>query len=521
MLTEYHNFQEDINDSISKNSMIKNKTELFLTILLKTTIFITIKGIKNSPIFFNIKNQSVKKNNTQKFTTTRLLKYLAYLQQYLEKIAFYLLFSTLLISIKHHTMRKPSFYLITVLFLIATNAFAQKRNQRENLDKKVAFIIVDGIAEDMLDSVETPNLDRIKKDGLKLDAHVGGDKGSYNETPTISAVGYNSLLTGTWYNKHNVGGNYNQDPNYNYPTIFKLFSDRYPNKRTAIFSTWEDNRTVLIGSGLEETGNLQLDYAYDGLERDSLRFPTDNEGNNFKMIDYLVAEKAAEHFKNKAPDLSWVYLQHSDDVAHQYGDSPILYTNIKYEDQLIGKVYDAVKKRASTHNEDWLFIVTTDHGRNASGYGHGGQSERERNTWIYLNKSQVNSYAKNNRVGIVDLAPTILNFLKVDLPATVQKEMDGIDLLSPVFAYDLKASFSEDNKLRVKWKTTPTAKGKAEVFITNTNNFKTGGKDTYHKVGKTRLKSGELTEKLNLSPSSIYKVVLETPNGSLNTWIKK
>src|SRR5699024_904876 len=139
-----------------------------------------------------------------------------------------------------------------LLIILLCGSCSQKGVQ---IQHKVVYIIVDGIAQDMLDSTATPNIDRIAEDGIMLDAHVGGDKETYNETPTISAVGYNSLLTGTWVNKHNVYGNYNQDPNYNYPTVFRLFKDQYPNKKIAIFSTWEDNRTVLIGTGLDETGN--------------------------------------------------------------------------------------------------------------------------------------------------------------------------------------------------------------------------------------------------------------------------
>ncbi len=39
------------------------------------------------------------------------------------------------------------------------------------------------------------------------------------------------------------------------------------------------------------------------------------------------------------------------------------------------------------HNqEDWLFIITTDHGRNSiNGKEHDYQSDRERTTWIITN----------------------------------------------------------------------------------------------------------------------------------------
>ena len=88
--------------------------------------------------------------------------------------------------------------------------------------KKAVFIILDGIPADVIESVETPTLDAIASKGGYSRAYTGGLEGGYSETPTISAVGYNSLLTGTWANKHNVWGNSIKDPNYNYWNIFRI-----------------------------------------------------------------------------------------------------------------------------------------------------------------------------------------------------------------------------------------------------------------------------------------------------------
>ena len=83
-----------------------------------------------------------------------------------------------------------------------------------------------------------------------------GEKDGYSQTPTISAVGYNSLLTGTWVNKHNVWDNDIAAPNYSYWNIFRFLKTQYPQKKTAVFSTWLDNRTKLVGSEVKEAGNL-------------------------------------------------------------------------------------------------------------------------------------------------------------------------------------------------------------------------------------------------------------------------
>src|SRR6218665_1322024 len=174
-----------------------------------------------------------------------------------------------------------------IAITLATSTFAQK--------KKAVFVIVDGIAADVIESQPTPFLKKIAQAGGYTRAHVGGEKGGYSQTPTISAVGYNSLLTGTWVNKHNVWDNDIAAPNYNYWTIFRFLKEQYPQKKAAVFSSWEDNRTKLVGENLAATGNIKLDYHFDGLELDTAKYPHDKKRDFMHRIDEAVADNAAAY----------------------------------------------------------------------------------------------------------------------------------------------------------------------------------------------------------------------------------
>ena len=154
---------------------------------------------------------------------------------------------------------------------------------------KALFIIVDGIPADVVESTLTPNLDAISGQRGYTRAYVGGIKGQPSQSPTVSAVGYNSLLTGTWSNKHNVWDNDVNDPNYDYWDIFRIAKAHDTSLRTALFSTWTDNRTKLLGDGLTEAGGKKLDYYFDGCEHDTDRFPHDELRDYIRNIDHLLS----------------------------------------------------------------------------------------------------------------------------------------------------------------------------------------------------------------------------------------
>ena len=286
------------------------------------------------------------------------------------------------------------------------------------------------------------------------------------------------------------------EPNYHYPTIFRYCKEQYPEKKTAIFSSWQDNRTKLVGDNLPATGNIPVDRCYDGLELDTMNYLHDKQHRFMSDIDESVAKHASEYIQSNAPDLSWVYLEYTDDMGHMHGDSPEYYEAVALADKRVGYIWQAIQYRQQHFNEDWLIIVTTDHGRDAK---------------------NLNEQFRQPQASIVDIMPTIVRFMNITVPKEQLMEIDGVPFNGNLSAILPKAQY-QNGKIQIQWQAVDK-KGKMKIWLSTANQFKLGGRDVYESMQEMPIGNQQATIGVSNKPSAFYKIILEAPYNLLNQWI--
>ena len=99
-------------------------------------------------------------------------------------------------------------------------------------------------------------------------------------------------------------------------------------------------------------------------------------------------------------------------------------------------------------------------------------------------------------------------------------ERDGISFLGKTDIYDLMVE-PYDNTVRLRWQhegpnTTAT------VYIATTNDFSTGGHDTWQKVAEVPAKQKSVSIDLSqYGDSKFFKFAVKTPYVTLNRWLKR
>ena len=260
-----------------------------------------------------------------------------------------------------------------------------------NHKRKVLIIGLDGIRSDAIQIANTPNIDRLIRDGIYCRTAI-------TETRTTSGAAWTSLLTGVHHQKHKVLENDFNSRDFKYKTIVKILKDWDPSLKTVAHRNWEPI----------------LKYIFEPDILDESSTGDDNE-MTYRLIQAI---------ERGSYDIHFVQLDDCDAAGHCYSfsiKSQEYLEVVERTDEHVGMIIDVVEKRPK--KEDWMIITISDHGGYDNDHGM-DNIDCMQILWIISGKSVpkkkeiVFNYNMGLKTGdkqekqphIVDMVPTIAKY---------------------------------------------------------------------------------------------------------------
>lgn len=250
-----------------------------------------------------------------------------------------------------------------LIFTISTLALlgAGLKATAQQKEPKVLFIGIDGVRYDALKQANTPNIDDLSKNGLFT-------YDSWHCGITSSGASWSSMMTGVWEQKHKVTSNsYNNADFATYPYFPNRAKECDPSLKAVEIITWDPMNDPT-------NSNNGAGYVYNSGFDQSIDAGTHSQG----------AVTAATKIQMKDADLDILFIHYDEVDATGHGsgfdpNNPAYINAIQQVDKEIGEVVAALKARPTYAQEDWMILLTTDHG--GVGTGHGGNTNTERHIW--------------------------------------------------------------------------------------------------------------------------------------------
>jgi len=264
-------------------------------------------------------------------------------------------------------------------------------------DPKVLVVGIDGLDGEELSRIDAPNLDRLKPGGpWTLAAHT------QLEAATYSGPGWTSILTGVDADKHNISSNGGYEAR---DTSWPSFSWR---ARSA--------------SGLRTAASIQWGPIYEIYEDDA-----NDVTASGSMTE--VGDQMAGLLRSGLYDVHFVHLDDVDGAGHATGfsaDSTTYTAAVAQADAIVGQLIDAVLGRPEIASEDWLIVVTSDHG--GEGNSHGCQTADCQTIPLFVAGTTVPpGELPAGEASHLDVHPTVIDFLGIALDGL---DLDGVSWLS-------------------------------------------------------------------------------------------
>ncbi len=244
-------------------------------------------------------------------------------------------------------------------------------------EKKAIIIGYDGCRADILTEMQNENsaISALLKDGasIKLSYCGGVNYPAMNTQDTSTAPGWCSILTGVWADEHGITANGIQK-SLEHKTLLTTLVEEDVIDSASFITKWAGHF-----SKKKSTYILEKEYC----EQNNINVAFNKCKNDEKSHEYTLSEIS----KKDCSDFIFVIYEPTDSTGHDLGftiNNPKYKEAFKTADKYGFDTLNAIKSRETYDTEDWLIIVTSDHG--GIGTDHGNESIQERMTFVVSNK---------------------------------------------------------------------------------------------------------------------------------------
>lgn len=269
---------------------------------------------------------------------------------------------------------------------------------------KVLVVGLDGCLLTRIKDADAPNLDALMAAGLTAPSSIYADP----LAPTLSGPGWSTIITGVWPDKHLVKDNAFTGAQFiKYPDFLTRVETAKPQLVTYAVASWAPITDTVFSAEVDtRVSTPSAEY------------------------DTGTTSRAVAQLRDGNPDAVFVHLDNIDHAGHSYGAASQQYLDaIHTADAQLGQIVAALKARPTYSAEDWLIMVTADHGHTDPG-GHGGSTLQERQTFLIANGPTLAAGSVRYDVKMPDVAVSALAHLGVAIdPAW---GLDGRPLQQPL-----------------------------------------------------------------------------------------
>ena len=199
----------------------------------------------------------------------------------------------------------------------------------------------------------------------------------------------------------------------------------------AWFRTTDTGRNILMGNyGDASNGHVNLELHTDNRVRLYINPAAGDRMARELETDTATTDLAVELLGENDPDAMWVYIHQPDAAGHGFEFSPHepeYMQAVENFDRHVGRIIEAVENRPAYDQEDWIIVITTDHGGYGTRHGGGHDIPEILHGFLLVSGDSVHNRISPRQSYIVDAVPTILKHLGIERDPELDGEPLGLE----------------------------------------------------------------------------------------------